>query len=73
MHDAVTGELIGVPSVGIMTSAFVSAAELMCRVLGADDYSFVVIDHPISSATTDDLTARAERAAAACVERLIAS
>ena len=40
--------------------------------VGADDYSFVVIDHPISSATSDDLTARAERAAAACVEQLIA-
>jgi len=48
------------------------AITVMCRVLGADDYSFVVIDHPISSATSDDLTARAERAAAACVEQLIA-
>jgi|TARA_B100000959_G_scaffold155258_1_gene162801 hypothetical protein len=33
-----------------MTTQFVSAAELMCRVLGMPDYSFGVIDHPVSSA-----------------------
>ena len=66
-----TGELAGVPSVGIMTSAFVSAADLMCQVLGADDYRFVVIDHPISSATTEQLTERAKKAAADCVEQLV--
>jgi len=33
-----------------MTTQFVSAAELMCRVLGMPDYSFGVIDHPLSSA-----------------------
>jgi len=34
-----------------MTTQFVSAAELMCRVLGMPDYRFVVIGHPISSAS----------------------
>jgi hypothetical protein len=34
-----------------MTTRFVSAAELMCRVLGMPDYKFAVIDHPISSAS----------------------
>jgi len=34
-----------------MTTRFVSAAELMCRVLGMPDYKFGVIGHPISSAT----------------------
>lgn len=43
-----------------MTSQFVSAAELMARVLGYPDYPFVVIDHPISSACDADLLARAE-------------
>lgn len=71
MHDAVTGELIGIPSVGIMTEAFVGAAESMCNVLGADGYRFVVIDHPISSATTRQLNERAIVAAAACAERLV--
>jgi hypothetical protein len=40
----------GVPAIGVMTSRFVSAAELMCRVLGMPGYRFVVIGHPISSA-----------------------
>jgi hypothetical protein len=60
----VAGEKRGIPSVGIMTSKFVSAAELMARVLGADGYPFVVIDHPISSATDEILAARARKAVA---------
>jgi hypothetical protein len=67
----VTGEGLGLPSVGIMTSAFVSAAELMGQVLGADGYPFVVIDHPISSATSEQLAAKASEAAAACVAHLV--
>jgi hypothetical protein len=47
-----------------MTSQFVSAADLMARVLGAEGYRFVVTAHPISSATPGDLTQRAKVAAA---------
>ncbi len=50
-----------------MTSKFVSAAELMARALGAEGYRFVVIDHPISSASAEDLTERARKAVAECV------
>ena len=56
---------------GIMTSAFVSAAELMAHALGADDYPVVVIEHPISSATPDQLSQRARDAAAACIALLV--
>jgi hypothetical protein len=38
-----------------MTTRFASAAELMSRVLGMPDYRFVVIDHPISSASDQKL------------------
>jgi hypothetical protein len=38
-----------------MTERFVSAAELMCRALGMPDYRFVVVGHPISSASDDEL------------------
>ena len=62
MHDAVTAEKLGVPAIGVMTSQFVSAAELMARVLGADGFKFVTIEHPISSASTEALQARAQRA-----------
>jgi len=70
LHDAIIGERLGLPSVGIMTSNFVSAAELMARALGAEGTRFVVIDHPISSATPEDLAARARKAVAESVEIL---
>ena len=38
-----------------MTTRFVSAAELMCRVLGMPGFKFAVIDHPISSASDERL------------------
>ena len=47
------------PAIGVMTSAFVSAAELMARVLGMPDYKFAVIGHPISSASEEELAAYA--------------
>jgi hypothetical protein len=38
-----------------MTTRFVSAAEMMCRVLGMPDYKFAVIGHPISNALDEQL------------------
>jgi len=42
-----------------MTERFVSAAGLMARVLGFQDYRFAVIGHPISSAGDEGLRAMA--------------
>jgi hypothetical protein len=42
-----------------MTNRFVSAAELMSRVLGMEGYEFAVIPHPVSSASDADLKAMA--------------
>jgi hypothetical protein len=53
-----------------MTTRFVSAAELMCRVLGVPDYKFAVIGHPISSAGDDELAEYA-RATIAQVRSLL--
>lgn len=49
----------------VMTTRFVSAAELMARVLGFADYKFAVIAHPISSAGDDALR---QAAAAAIIQ-----
>lgn len=38
-----------------MTTRFVSAAEMMSRVLGMPDYAFATIGHPVSSATDEGL------------------
>jgi hypothetical protein len=72
LHDSINGERLGQPSAAIMTSNFVSAAELMARALGAEGYRFVVIEHPISSASAEDLGERARRAAAECAALLCA-
>jgi hypothetical protein len=55
LHDAITAEKQGVPAIGVMTTRFVSAAEMMCRVLGIPNYKIVVIGHPISSASDEKL------------------
>ena len=44
-----------------MTTKFVSAADLMARVLGADGYRYVTIEHPISSASDEALAASAAK------------
>tara|TARA_B100000214_G_C23683090_1_gene497305 strand:+ start:359 stop:580 length:222 start_codon:yes stop_codon:yes gene_type:complete len=62
LHDAVSSERVGTPALGVMTNRFVSAAELMAKVLGAPDYKFAVIDHPVSSASDTELANKAERA-----------
>lgn len=49
----------GVPALGVMTVRFASAAQIMGRALGLPGYPFAVIDHPISSATDDQLRAMA--------------
>ena len=47
----------------VMTTRFVSAAELMARVLGFPGYAFAVIPHPVSSASDEELRRAAEAAA----------
>ena len=64
---------MGIPSIGVMTTKFVSAAELMARVLGADGYPFVVIGHPVSSAAPDVLSDFARQAVADGADILIGS
>ena len=53
-----------------MTARFASAAELMSRVLGMPGYRFVVIGHPISSAS-DETLADYARATVAEAQQLL--
>ena len=53
---------MGVPALGIMTDRFVSAADEMRRALGMPEYPFVVVEHPISSASRRELEERVETA-----------
>ena len=71
MHDAISCEREGTPAVGVMTSNFVSAAELMAKVLGMPGYAFSVIDHPVSSASDQELEARVLQTMAAIDEQIL--
>ena len=71
MHDAVAAERLGVPALAVMTTRFVSAAELMGRVLGMPGYPFAVIDHPVSSAADEALRAMARSTLAEARRRLL--
>ena len=53
-----------------MTEKFVSAAELMGSVLGAPGYPFITIEHPVSSASPDQLERRARAIAPEVVRHL---
>lgn len=64
MHDAVTGEGLGVPSVGVMTEPFADGAALMAQTLGLAGYRFATIGHPIASASREQLAAWAADVAA---------
>jgi hypothetical protein len=70
LHDSIAAERQGVPAIAVMTERFVSAAELMCRATGMPDYKFVVIGHPISSAS-DDALAQYARTTAERARRLL--
>jgi len=59
----VSAERAGTPAVAVITDAFVDGAELMARALGANDYPFAVIVHPIASAGDEELQAKARSTA----------
>lgn len=71
MHDAVTAERRGTPAVGVMTTGFVDAAEIMARACGLPGYRFAVITHPVASATDDELRDRAADAMRQAVDLLL--
>ena len=52
----------GFDAIGVMTARFVSAAEMMAKVLGMPGYKFVVIGHPIANASDAELAAYARAA-----------
>lgn len=53
-----------------MTNKFISAAELMASVLGSPSYEFAIIDHPVSSASDQELADKAMQTIQA-IEKLI--
>lgn len=64
MHDGVTLEARGRPTAVIVTTDFVHEAEVQRRALGMADLRPVVIQHPLSTLSEDEIDARVDQAVA---------
>ncbi|HZM44367.1 MAG TPA: hypothetical protein VFC14_06005 [Burkholderiales bacterium] len=62
MHDSVLLESAGRPTAVIVTSEFVLEAETQRDALGMTGLEPVVITHPLSSLTDDEIARRMEQA-----------
>ena len=64
MHDSIALESLGVPAAVIVTRAFLHEARVQRAALGMAGLAPVVIDHPLSSLTEDEIRGRAAQALA---------
>jgi hypothetical protein len=55
-------EELGIPTAMIITSEFVREARAQSSVLGIPEMGVVVIDHPLSSLSQDQIVGRAQQA-----------
>ncbi len=62
MHDGVSLEAHGVPTAVVVTTTSVREAEVQCAALGMDDLDPVVISHPLSTLTDEEINQRVEQA-----------
>jgi hypothetical protein len=58
IRDSVALEKLGIPTAAIITTEFVRETELTLQALGMPDFAPVVIDHPVSSITPDEIDRR---------------
>ena len=72
MHDAVGLEEQGVPTAVIVTDAFLHEADVQRTALGAEGLEPVVIAHPLSTLTDEEIAARAAEAVAGVRRILVA-
>ncbi|MCY3845419.1 MAG: hypothetical protein OXH69_17990 [Acidobacteria bacterium] len=73
MHDAVALEARGVPTAVIVTEAFLHEANVQRTALGAERLEPVVITHPLSTLTAEEIAGRGAEAAADARRILLAS
>jgi hypothetical protein len=58
VRDTIALESLGIPSVVIVTAEFIRETELTRQALGMPDLEPVVIDHPVSSITQEEVDVR---------------
>ena len=59
MHDGITFEQTGKPSLVLCTHPFDPTGRMIAKTLGLPDFQYALVDHPIGSASVEDLQARA--------------
>jgi hypothetical protein len=59
MHDGYSLELLGVPTAVIVTTTFLHEAQVQRAALGMKGLAPVVIEHPLSSISEDEIRDRA--------------
>jgi hypothetical protein len=62
MHDAVALEAKGIPTAVVVTETFVREAHVQRTVLGMEGIEPVVISHPLSTISDEEIDARAGEA-----------
>jgi hypothetical protein len=59
--DGIALEKRGIPSAVICTEAFTVTGKAIAAAHNAADYPFIIVKHPIASATDEELTEQARR------------
>ena len=72
MHDGITLEKRGIPTVVICTEPFVTSADAMATLGGVPDYPYVVVPHPLGSRTMEQLREIAAKASPDVLSILLA-
>jgi len=67
MHDGISLESLGVPTAVIVTSTFLHEARVQREALGMAGIVPVVIDHPLSSISDEEIRGRATQALAQAI------
>ena len=71
MHDAISLEEKGVPTAVVVTEVFLHEAHVQRAALGMDGLDPVVTQHPLSTLSDEEISARASDAALQAVKVLL--
>ena len=71
MHDGISFERRGIPAASIITSEFIITGRAMAEAAGAPKFPFLVVQHPLSNLTPDQIRQRAEAIAPEVVKVLL--
>lgn len=71
MHDAVSLERKGTPTAVVVTEVFLREAHVQRAALGMEGLDPVVIEHPLSTLSDEEIAARASDAARQAVKALL--